>query len=62
VSPEIGPGLGDFQLGDYGYVYITDPRFPTGTRILVRVVGYDATAAESDTQETLKLVLEGQDQ
>jgi hypothetical protein len=62
VSPEIGPGLGDFGLGDYGYVYITDPRFPTGTRILVRVVGYEASAAESDSQETLKLVLEGQDE
>jgi hypothetical protein len=62
INPEIGPGLGDFALGDYGRVNITDPRFPTGTRLLVRVVGYDAQAAESDTSESLKLVLEGQDE
>jgi hypothetical protein len=61
VNPEIGPGLADFALGDYGYVYITDPRFPNGTRILVRVVGYTASPPASDGTETFKLVLEGQD-
>jgi hypothetical protein len=61
VNPEVGPGLADFALGDYGYVYITDPRFPNGTRILVRVVGYTASPPGSDGTETFKLVLEGQD-
>jgi hypothetical protein len=61
INPEIGPGLGSFALGDYGYVYITDPRFPNGTRILVRVVGYQASPPGADGTETFKLVLEGQD-
>jgi hypothetical protein len=61
VNPEVGPGIADFALGDYGYVYIKDPRFPNGAKILVRVVGYTASPPGSDGQETFKLILEGQD-
>jgi hypothetical protein len=61
VNPEVGPGVNDFALGDYGYVNIDDPRFPSTTRVLVRVVGYQAKPPQSDGPEEFKLVLEGQD-
>lgn len=61
VNPEIGPGINDFALGDYGYVSIDDPRFPLTIRYLARVVGYQAKAPQSDGPEEFKLILEGQD-
>lgn len=49
------------SLGDAFQVTIFDPRFPTGTAIQRRLVGWNLTPQSSDSDEALQFVIDGSD-
>lgn len=49
------------NLGDEVYVRIYDERFPQGKIVQTRMLGWELKPAESDSGETFKIVIEGDD-
>jgi hypothetical protein len=61
LNPQYEPTFGSFQLGDFARLAISDPRFPGGAELSIRIVGWDAVPSESDNAEALTLVVAGQE-
>lgn len=59
VNPELEPTFGSWFLGDYIKVHIEDVRFPNGTDILARIIGFNAKPPSSENQEELTLIIAG---
>jgi len=61
LNPQIQPEFGSYELGDYGKFNIESVRFPGGTQISSRVIGWTVTPPSSSDQESVSLIIEGQD-
>lgn len=63
VDPTLDPLVGTWGLGDSALITIEDPAlFPEGPfQAYIRPIGWELNPPDSDTKETLKLILEGAD-
>lgn len=62
LKPDIAAGFDQWNaLGDSFMVHIEDARFPRGKDIISRMIGWELSTADSDTSESLSLVIEGDD-
>jgi hypothetical protein len=58
IDPVQDPVFGTYGLGDDARIQIQDPRFEDGLDDVVRVVGWTVQPGESDSPETVSLVLQ----
>lgn len=61
-TAEFGAGFNSWNnVGDEVFVRIEDPRFPGGKIVTTRMLGWEFSPAESESEEQIKLVIEGED-
>ena len=61
INPSQEPEFGSYSLGDYAKFNIESKRYPGGKVLSSRILGWDVSPTESDNQENVKLVIEGED-